>query len=211
MKALLVVLPLAFVMVAGPQIVSAVFLVTSADPRRSSFAYIAGVALATIAGVAIWFVVGGAIHNETKTSSSTGGKEALSYAVIAVIVFLMVRVFLRRKESQPPKWMGRLQRATPRFAFSLGFLLFFLMPTDVGTELAVGFYLAQHNAALWRAAPFVGLTVLFIATPLLMLLVLGSHVEARLPKARDWMNNNAWVINEAVLVFFLVVTATSLS
>ena len=210
MKTLFAILPLAFVMVAGPQIVSAVFLATSTNARRTSLAYIAGVALATVTGVAIWFVVGGAIHDETKTSSSSAGKHAISYAVIALLAFLIVFVFIKRHDSQPPKWMGRLQTATPRFAFKLGLLLFIAMPTDVATEITVGFYMAQHNAEWWRAAPFVALTVGFIATPLILLLLLGSRAERLLPKARNWMNDNAWIINELVLVFFLVVTATGL-
>ena len=32
-------------------------------------------------------------------------------------------VFLTRKQSEPPKWMGRLERANPRLSFRLGFLL----------------------------------------------------------------------------------------
>jgi hypothetical protein len=32
-----------------------------------------------------------------------------------------------------------------------------------------------------------------------------------LPKIRDWMNQNAWVINEIVLVFFASVTIKSLA
>jgi threonine/homoserine/homoserine lactone efflux protein len=120
-------------------------------------------------------------------------------------------VFLRRKESEPPKWMGRLQSANSRFAFKLGFLLFLAMPTDVATVITVGSYMAQHNSEWWRAVPFIALTVLLIATPLVMLLVLGSRAEALLPKMRDWMNGNSWAINEAVLVFFLVNTITGLS
>jgi cytochrome c biogenesis protein CcdA len=210
-ETLLVILPMAFVMVAGPQIVSAVFLATSTDPRRSSLAYIAGVALATTVGVIFWFVIAGLIHDETKTSSSSGGKNAISYAVIALLAFLIVKTYLGRKESEPPKWMGRLQSAGPGFAFKLGFLLFIAMPTDIATEIAVGSYMAQHNSEWWRAVPFIGLTVLIIATPLIMLVLMGSRAEALLPKMRDWMNRNSWIINEAVLAFFLVITITGLS
>jgi len=42
----LAILPLAIVMVAGPQIVSAIVLATSQDARRNSFAFLADVALA---------------------------------------------------------------------------------------------------------------------------------------------------------------------
>ena len=41
----LTILPMAFVMVAGPQLLSAIFLATSDDWRRNSLAYVAGAAL----------------------------------------------------------------------------------------------------------------------------------------------------------------------
>jgi small neutral amino acid transporter SnatA (MarC family) len=39
------IIPMAFVMIAGPQILSAIFLATSENWRRNSAAYIAGAAL----------------------------------------------------------------------------------------------------------------------------------------------------------------------
>ena len=42
---LLSILPMAFVMIAGPQIISAVFLATSMNWQRNSAAYVAGAAL----------------------------------------------------------------------------------------------------------------------------------------------------------------------
>jgi small neutral amino acid transporter SnatA (MarC family) len=49
----LTVLPLAFVMIAGPQIISATLLATGPDARRSSLAFLAGAALAITAGTMI--------------------------------------------------------------------------------------------------------------------------------------------------------------
>jgi hypothetical protein len=48
---LLRVLPMAVVMVAGPQIVSAILLATSAQALRDSVAFLAGATLATTIGV----------------------------------------------------------------------------------------------------------------------------------------------------------------
>ena len=45
----LTVLPLAFVMIAGPQIISATLLATGPDARRNSLALLAGAALAITA------------------------------------------------------------------------------------------------------------------------------------------------------------------
>ena len=43
--------------------------------------------------------------------------------LVALLLVAMAAVFRRRKQSEPPKWMGKLETATPRFAFTLGFLL----------------------------------------------------------------------------------------
>ena len=52
------ILPMAFVMIAGPQILSAIFLATSDNWRRNSAAYVAGAALSITAFVTIAFFVG---------------------------------------------------------------------------------------------------------------------------------------------------------
>jgi hypothetical protein len=47
------------------------------------------------------------------------------------------------------------------------------------------------------------MTALFIDFPLLLLLAVGRRAETSLPKVRDWMNTNSWVVSEIVIVFFL--------
>jgi small neutral amino acid transporter SnatA (MarC family) len=66
----LAILPLAIVMVAGPQIVSAIVLATGQDARRNSLAFLAGVALAITVGtmVAFW------LFRLVKTSAPAEGK-----------------------------------------------------------------------------------------------------------------------------------------
>ena len=39
--------------------------------------------------------------------------------------------------------------------------------------------------------------------PLILVLAMGRRAESTLPKIRDWMNANSWIVNEAVLAFFL--------
>jgi hypothetical protein len=45
---------------------------------------------------------------------------------------------------------------------------------------------------------------LLVGLPLLVLLALGKRAETTLPKLRDWMNANSWVVSEVVIVFFFV-------
>ena len=88
--------------------------------------------------------------------------------------------------------------------FRLGFLLFLLMRTDVIAMVTVGAYLARHGDPWWYSVPFLLLTLLLAGLPLLILLLLGRRAQALLPRMRDWMNTNSWVVSEIVLVFFLV-------
>ena len=76
--------------------------------------------------------------------------------------------------------------------------------------LTVGGYLATQDAPLWHAFPFIGATVLLAGIPLLILLLMGERAEVILPKIREWMTTNAWIVNEVVIVFFLAVSISGL-
>jgi hypothetical protein len=205
----LTVLPLAFVMNAGPQIVSAIFLATSQNARRNSVTFLIGVAIATTTGTALALLVIEAFGSD-EPSAQASTNDPIDYAIIALLLFLVVRVYLRRKATKPPAWMGKLQSATPGFAFKLGLLLYSLMPTDIITMFSVGGYLALRDASLWQALPFIGATVLLAGIPLLILLLMGARAEVVLPKIRTWMTTNAWIVNEVVIVFFLVMSISGL-
>ena len=203
MPGFLTILPMAVVMVAGPQIVSAVFLAISDHARRSSIAYLLGVALAVTIGVTLVYTVA-LLIGVSAPPTGESGKSLVDYVIIALLLLLAVRVYLRRNESEPPKWMGKLTTATPGFAFKLGFLLFLLMPTDVITMVVVGLYLARHGDPLFHAIPFILLTLLIVSMPLLVLLLLGDRAETLLPKVRAWMIANSWIVSEIVIAFFLI-------
>ena len=65
-------LPMAFVMIAGPQILSAIFLATSEDWRRNSIAYITGAALSITAIVtAAYFLSNGGSTRARRATRST--------------------------------------------------------------------------------------------------------------------------------------------
>jgi hypothetical protein len=198
-------LPMAFVMIAGPQILSAIFLATSENWRRNSAAYLTGAALSITLIVTIAYFLG-------KGASDAGASDDTLYIVVLVLlVAAALHTFLKRKEAEPPKWMGKLQTASPRFSFRLGFLLLGVFPTDILTSWAVGTYLSTHDDPWWQLLPFLLLTLLLLALPALLLLLFGQRAQAFLPKARDWMNTNSWVVNEIVIVFFIAVTANSLA
>ena len=198
------VLPMAFVMIAGPQILSAIFLATSENWRRNSAAYVGGAALSITAIVTIAYFVGSGV------SDAGASDDTLDIVVLVLLVAAALRTFLKREEAEPPKWMGKLQTASPRFSFRLGFLLLGVFPTDILTSWAVGTYLTTHGSPWWHYLPFVGLTLLFLALPAILILVFGQRAQAFMPKARDWMRTNSWVVSEIVIVFFIAIAIDSL-
>jgi Sap-like sulfolipid-1-addressing protein len=202
---LVTVLPLAFVMIAGPQIISAVFFATAEEWGRSSAAYVLGAALSITLVVTVAFLFAGAIGDG---GEDDGGLRGIDYAIVALLLFAMVHTFRSRNESEPPKWMGKLQEATPKFAFVLGFLLLGFFPSDVVTSLTVGAHLSNDGDPWSYALPFIGLTLLLLATPALLVASLGDRAQEVLPRVRDWMNSNSWIVSEFVLAFFVVIVLT---
>lgn len=69
-----------------------------------------------------------------------------------------------------------------------------VFPTDILTSFAVGSYLSSQGNPWLHLVPFLLLTLLFLALPAILLLVFGQRAQAFLPKARDWMNTNSWVL-----------------
>jgi Sap, sulfolipid-1-addressing protein len=201
---LLKILPMAIVMIAGPQILSAIFLATTESWRRNSLAYVAGAALSITAFVSAAYALGIGV--------SAGTSDDALYVVVLVLLLLaMLHVFLGRGEAKVPKWMGKLQTATPRFSFKLGFLLLGVFPTDILTSFAVGSYLVAHDDPWWHSVGFIALTLFLLALPSLLLLTTGRRAQAFLPKARDWMNTHSWVVNEIVIAFFVVIVISDLA
>ncbi|MBW6433658.1 GAP family protein [Actinoplanes hulinensis] len=205
------VLLLAVVMIAGPQIITAIFLASSQEARRSSLAYLGGAGLAGLIGLTVWHfafhVVRGAGGGQGKHD---GTRHLIDWVVLAVLLALMVIIFVRRKRSRPPKWMNTLQAASPRFAFGLGFLLFIAMPSDEATMVAVTGSLAGHDKPWWHLLPFLAVTLLLLALPLIILLVLGQRAVTVLPKVRDWANEHSWLVSEAVILIFVTIVVSDL-
>jgi threonine/homoserine/homoserine lactone efflux protein len=199
------VLPLSFVMIAGPQILSAIFLATSESWRRDSAAFVAGAAISVTTVVSLAFLLSDGASREGASGN------ALDIVFIVLLLAAGLHTYLTRKTSKPPKWMGELETAKPKRAFRLGFLLLGVFPTDILTSFAVGGSLSRHGDPWWHVLPFVFLTLLFLALPSLLVLLLGQRGKTLLPKVRDWMNDNSWVVSEVVIALFVVLTANSLA
>jgi hypothetical protein len=86
--------------------------------------------------------------------------------VIAVLlVVAMAHTFVTRARATTPAWMSRLEGASPRLCFVLGFLLLGVFPTDILTSLSVRAYVAANGDRWVSVLPFVALTLVFLAVP----------------------------------------------
>jgi hypothetical protein len=203
----LAVLPLAITMNAGPQIMSAIIFVTAPKALKLSAYFMAGVVIAVTAGVTITYTLASVLGNsislgDPSDSGSIGN--IIQYVLVGLLVFLSIRSYLGRKTSEPPRWLGALQNAGPRTAFTTGLLLLSVFPSDFVILLTVGMNLAQQNAGLVAALPFIGATILIAALPVLSYLLFRHRAQRLMPKVRDWMNTNSWLVNIIVYVIFIL-------
>jgi threonine/homoserine/homoserine lactone efflux protein len=199
------IIPLAFVMIAGPQILSAIFLATSENWRRDSAAFVTGAAISVTTVVTLAFLL------STGASEQGASNNTLDIVIMVLLLAAGVHTFLARKTSKPPKWMGKLETAQPKLAFRLGFLLLGVFPTDILTSFAVGGSVARNGDPWWQVLPFVAMVLLFVGAPALLLVFLGERGQRLLPKVRDWMNDNSWIVSEIVIGLFVILTANSLA
>ena len=201
------ILPLAITMMAGPQIMSAIIFLTASKPLKLSASFIAGAAIAVTVGVMITYTLATVLGNsislgDSSDNGSTG--HIIQYLLVGLLVFLSIKNYVRRETIEPPAWLGTLQNAKPRLAFTTGLLLLSLFPSDFVILVTVGMNLVHNNASLLAAVPFIVATIFIAAIPVLGYLLFRRRAQQTMPKVRDWMNTNSWLVNIIVYVIFIL-------
>jgi threonine/homoserine/homoserine lactone efflux protein len=197
-------------MIAGPQIITPFFLAMSENWKKNSAAFLGGALLAVTFFVTLAYVVVKVLHHSVGDHES-GANKGITVAILILLILGAFNTFRTRKTAKPPEWMGKLETATPKKSFRLGFLLLGLFPGDIITSTVVGSHLARDGGPWWYCLPFVFLTLFFEAVPALMVLLLGKRAEVVLPKVRDWMTSNSWIISEVVIGLFIAIEIKSLA
>jgi hypothetical protein len=194
------ILPLALIMVMGPQILTSIFLVTSREPVKNSIAMLIGVVLAASLSLLIWFGIVKAIGIDPKEG---GGPTTADWIVAGLLALAAIHTFRGRHTASVPKWMSALQKAEPRRALTLGFLLILLMPTDIVAVISTANWLQDNHKQLLDGWPVVAATTLLMALPILGYLLLGHRARDAMPGIRNWLTTNAWLVNLIVIVYFI--------
>src|SRR5918912_4143499 len=203
----LAVIPLAITMNAGPQIMSALIFVTANKPPKLSAYFLGGVVIAVTVGVTVTYTLATVLGNSVSLGDSSDSGSLgniIQYVLVGLLVLLSIKSYVGRETSEPPRWLGAMQNAKPRTAFTTGLLLLSVFPSDFVVLMTVGINLAQSNSSLLSALPFVAATILIAALPMLSYLLFRRRAEVAMPKVRDWMNTNSWLVNIIVYVIFIL-------
>jgi Sap, sulfolipid-1-addressing protein len=203
----LAVIPLAITMNAGPQIMSALIFVTANKPLKLSAYFLGGVVIAVTVGVTVTYTLASVLGNSVSLGDSSDSGSLgniIQYLLVGLLIFLSIKSYVGRETSEPPRWLGAMQNANPKTAFMAGLLLLSVFPSDFVILVTVGVNLAQHNASLLAAVPFMAATVFIAALPALSYLLFRHRAKQAMPKVRDWMNKNSWLVNIIVYVIFIV-------
>ncbi|XVQ11543.1 GAP family protein [Spirillospora sp. CA-255316] len=201
------ILPLAVTMMVGPQIMSAIILVTAKQAVRVSLAFLLGVAVATTLGVTITRGVFALLGNGVSLGDPSDRGSAgtiIQIGLVGLLLAAAVKSYVKRETATPPTWLGALMEAGPGKAFTTGLLVISLMPSDIAVMLTVGANLEQTGASLASALPFIAATVLIAALPLLALLLFHRRAQGVMPRVREWINTHSWVVNIAAYLVFIV-------
>jgi Sap, sulfolipid-1-addressing protein len=194
-------------MMAGPQIMSAIIFVTSPKVVRLSLAFIAGAAIGVTVGVLVTKGLASLLGDSASLGDSSDQGSLgtiIQLGLVLLLVVAAIRSYVKRATTEPPKWLGGLMEADERRAFTLGLLLLTVFPSDAMILLTVGINLEQNDSSFVEALPFIGLTVLIAALPFLVYLLFRRRATDAMPKVRDWMNTNSWLVNIIVYVIFIV-------
>ena len=201
------ILPLAITMMAGPQILTAIILVTTPKPIPVSMAFLAGVAIAAIIGTTIAWIIASLLGNAVDfgdSSDNTSTGHIIEYALVGLLVLFALKNWRGRATAEPPKWLGTLMDADPKRALKMGLLLIFCMPSDIVVMLTVGVHLTHGGAEWYEVIPFLAATVLIAALPLLGYVLFHRRAQVAMPKLRDWMNSHSWLVNIGVAGIFIL-------
>jgi Sap, sulfolipid-1-addressing protein len=110
------VLPLAFTMLAGPQIMSAIIFVTAPKALKLSAYFLAGVVLAVTVGVTITFTLATLFGNNISLGDSSDSGSLgniIQYLLVGLLIFLSIRNFVRRESIEPPGGLAPCKTPPP--------------------------------------------------------------------------------------------------
>ncbi|MFN8164171.1 MAG: hypothetical protein U0R26_10185 [Solirubrobacterales bacterium] len=199
-------IPLAFVMIAGPQILSAIFLATTENWRRNSVAFVVGAGLSVLPIATLALLLGTGASDQGADHSCDVEHRDFGAAAGRWSAHLPHAQDIEAAEMDGQAGGGDTQDGiSPRL----------LAPRRLPDRHPHVDRRRRDARAGGRTvvggAAVVAVVLLFVSSPALLLLLMGERGEKLLPKIRDWMNANSWIISEIVIGLFVLTTLNSLA
>src|SRR5262249_1722172 len=123
--------------------ITSFFFATSEGWAKKSATYVAGAAFAVTTVITISYLVSSGVKHTASSGNAKTVDRLIESVVLVLVLFLIVRVYATRGKTEPPKWMGRLEGASLKFALVLGVLLLGVFPSDIVTALAAGLHVGR--------------------------------------------------------------------
>jgi hypothetical protein len=181
-----------------------IFLLTSQNGVRKTFAYLISQTLA----FAIWsfvFLNLSLEYTDTQSPDSTGVRETLRIFLGIILLVIAVRILLTEQDPDalPLKWRSLIDRINAIALFFVNLLLSliqlrFVVLIMIGVDMI-------NSAQLPQVSVFISSLILLVVllwsqfVPLMVFLVFGKQRELALKNLEGWMTRNARYINPAFL------------
>ena len=200
------------VMLSPLPIVGVILMLLSNKARVNGPMFLLGwlAGLAIVVGAVVAFV------NPDKLNKSGGEPSTLNgilHLALGVLLLLLAVKQLKGRpkkgeDSEMPKWMAKMQDASPIFAFGMGAFLSGLNPKNLIFDIAAAAAIVAGDLSssqqIVAVVVFMVLASLTIGIPVLWFLIAGESAKAKLDVLRGYLVQYNWVI---MCVLFLVLGA----
>ena len=200
------------VMLSPLPIVGVILMLLSNKARVNGPMFLLGwlAGLAIVVGAVVAFV------NPDKLNKSGGEPSTLNGILHLALGVLLLLLAVKQLKGRPkegevpemPKWMAKMQDASPIFAFGMGAFLSGLNPKNLIFDIAAAAAIVAGDLSSSRqivaVVVFMVLASLTIGIPVLWFLIAGESAKAKLDVLRGYLVQYNWVI---MCVLFLVLGA----
>ena len=200
------------VMLSPLPIVGVILMLLSNKARVNGPMFLLGwlAGLAIVVGVVVAFV------NPDKLNKSGGEPSTLNGILHLALGVLLLLLAVKQLKGRPkkgedaemPKWMAKMQDASPVFAFGMGAFLSGLNPKNLIFDIAAAAAIVAGDLSssqqIVAVVVFMILASLTIGIPVLWFLIAGESAKAKLDVLRGYLVQYNWVI---MCVLFLVLGA----
>jgi threonine/homoserine/homoserine lactone efflux protein len=207
------ILPLALTIALVPlSIIGLVLLLFTRRARTNATAFTTGriVGLTVVVVIALSLAAG---HDPSTHGSSSPVRSLIKVAAGVVLVLGSVWRWRRHREpsEEPslPRWMQRLEQATPVLSLSAGFLISVLEPLTVAFAVDAGVSIAQAELPVGSSVVVV-VVFIVVATVtntglLAIYLAGGTTAEEKFGAVKRWLVVNHTTVSMAVLLILGIV------